>query len=189
MKIGINGFGRIGRLVFRALWDRADIEITHINEIAGDSNAAAHLLEFDSVHGRWGKDIKVKEEEIIIDGKKLAFTSFKNYLDVPWEKSSVDLILECTGKNKTPQDLNPYFDSLGVKKVIVACPVKGIFGGEQALNIVYGINHSLYKADKHKLITAASCTTNCLAPIVKVCLLYTSPSPRDKTVSRMPSSA
>ena len=76
--------------------------------------------------------------------------------------------MECTGKNKTPQDLNPYFDSLGVKKVIVACPVKGIVGSEQVLNIVYGINHSLYKADKHKLITAASCTTNCLAPIVKV---------------------
>ena len=94
MKIGINGFGRIGRLVFKALWDRADIEITHINEIAGDSNAAAHLLEFDSVHGRWGKDISVKEEEIIIDGKKLTYTSFKNYLDVPWEKSSVDIILE-----------------------------------------------------------------------------------------------
>ena len=91
-----------------------------------------------------------------------------SYLDVPWNKSSVDLILECTGKNKTPQELNPYFDSLGVKKVIVACPVKGIVGSEQALNIVYGINHSLYKADKHKLITAASCTTNCLAPIVKV---------------------
>ena len=93
MKIGINGFGRIGRLVFRALWDRADIEITHINEIAGDSNAAAHLLEFDSVHGRWGKDINVKEEEIIIDKKKLTYTSFKNYLDVPWEKSSVDICL------------------------------------------------------------------------------------------------
>ena len=76
--------------------------------------------------------------------------------------------MECTGKNKTPQEWNPYFDSLGVKKVIVACPVKGIVGSEQALNIVYGINHSLYKADKHKLITAASCTTNCLAPIVKV---------------------
>ena len=114
MKIGINGFGRIGRLVFRALWDRADIEITHINEIAGDSNAAAHLLEFDSVHGRWVKDIKVKEEEIIIDGKKLAYTSFKNYLDVPWEKSSVDIILECTGKNKKADKLNPYFDSLGI---------------------------------------------------------------------------
>ena len=82
MKIGINGFGRIGRLVFRALWDRADIEITHINEIAGDSNAPAHLLEFDSVHGRWGKDIEVKEEEIIIDGKKLTYTSFKNYLPI-----------------------------------------------------------------------------------------------------------
>ena len=102
MKIGINGFGRIGRLVFRALWDRADIEITHLNEIAGDSNAAAHLLEFDSVHGRWVKDIKVKEKEIIIDGKKLAYTSFKNYLDVPWEKSSVDICLLYT--SPSPRD-------------------------------------------------------------------------------------
>ena len=168
MKIGINGFGRIGRLVFRALWDRADIEITHINEIAGDSNAAAHLLEFDSVHGRWGKDIEVKEEEIIIGGKKLAYTSLKNYLDVPWEKSSVDIILECTGKNKKPDKLNPYFDSLGMKRVIVACPVKGVVAEAESLNIVYGINQSLYDPSKHKLVTAASCTTNCLAPIVKV---------------------
>ena len=168
MKIGINGFGRIGRLALRILWQRKDIEITHINETGGDSSAASHLLEFDSVHGRWNKNIISNEDEIIIEGKKISFTSKENYLDVPWDKSSVDLILECTGKNKTPQDLNPYFNSLGVKKVIVACPVKGIFGGEQALNIVYWINHSLYKADKHKLITAASCTTNCLAPIVKV---------------------
>ncbi len=168
MKIGINGFGRIGRLTLRILWQRKDIEITHINETGGDSSAASHLLEFDSVHGRWNKNIISNEDEIIIEGEKISFTSKEKYLDVPWDKSSVDLILECTGKNNTPQDLNPYFDSLGVKKVIVACPVKGIFGGEQALNIVYGINHSLYKADKHKLITAASCTTNCLAPIVKV---------------------
>ena len=168
MKIGINGFGRIGRLVLRILWERKDIEITHINEIGGNSLTASHLLEFDSVHGRWNKNIISNDKEIIIEGKKISFTSTKNYLDVPWDKSSVDLILECSGKNKTPKDLNPYFDSLGVKKVIVACPVKGIVGGEQALNIVYGINHSIYKADKHKLITAASCTTNCLAPIVKV---------------------
>ena len=168
MKIGLNGFGRIGRLAFRILWQRKDIEITHINETCGDSLAASHLLEFDSVHGRWNKNIISKKEEIIIEGKKISFTSMKDYLDVPWDKSSVDLILECTGKNKSPKDLNPYFDSLGIKKVIVACTVKGIVGGEQALNIVYGINQSLYKADKHKLITAASCTTNCLAPIVKV---------------------
>ena len=168
MKIGINGFGRIGRLALRILWQRKDIEITLINETGGDSLAASHLLEFDSVHGRWNKNIISNKDEIIIEGKKISFTSKKDYLDVPWDKSSVDLILECTGKNKTPQDLNPYFDSLGVKKVIVACPVKGTVGSEQALNIVYGINHSLYKADKHKLITAASCTTNCLAPIVKV---------------------
>ena len=95
----------------------------------------------------------------MIEGKKISFTSTKNYLDVPWNKSSVDHVLECTGKNKSPEELNPYFDHLGIKKVIVACPVKGIVGGEQALNIVYGINQALYKADKHKLITAASCTT------------------------------
>jgi len=168
MKIGINGFGRIGRLVLRILWQRKDIEITHINETGGDSLAASHLLEFDSVHGRWNKNIISKKDEIIIEGKKISFTSKKNYLDVPWGKSAVDIILECTGKNKTPQDLNPYFDSLGVKRVIVACPVKGIVAEAESLNIVYGINQSLYDPSKHKLVTAASCTTNCLAPIVKV---------------------
>ena len=101
MKIGINGFGRIGRLVLRILWQRKDIEITHINETGGDSLAASHLLEFDSVHGRWNKNIISKKDEIIIEGKIISFTSKKDYLDVPWDKSSIDLILECTGKNKT----------------------------------------------------------------------------------------
>ncbi len=168
MKIGINGFGRIGRLVLRILWERKDIEITHINEISGDSLTASHLLEFDSVHGRWNKNITSNDNEIIIEGKKISFTSTKNYLDVPWNKSSVDLVLECTGKNKKPEKLNPYFDSLGMKRVIVACPVKGIVAEAESLNIVYGINQSLYDPSKHKLVTAASCTTNCLAPIVKV---------------------
>ena len=115
MKIGINGFGRIGRLVLRILWERKDIEITHINEINGDSLTASHLLEFDSVHGRWNKNIASNDNEIIIEDKKISFTSIKNYLDVPWNKSSVDLVLECTGKNKAPKELNPYFDSLGIK--------------------------------------------------------------------------
>ena len=168
MKIGINGFGRIGRLVLRILWERKDIEITHINEISGDSLTASHLLEFDSVHGRWNKNITSNDNEIIIEGKKISFTSTKNYLDVPWNKSSVDLVLECTGKNKKPDKLNPYFDTLGMKRVIVACPVKGIVAEAESLNIVYGINQSLYDPSKHKLVTAASCTTNCLAPIVKV---------------------
>ncbi len=143
MKIGINGFGRIGRLVLRILWERKDIEITHINEISGDSLTASHLLEFDSVHGRWNKNITSNDNEIIIEGKKISFTSTKNYLDVPWNKSSVDLVLECTGKNKKPEKLNPYFDSLGMKRVIVACPVKGIVAEAESLNIVYGINQSL----------------------------------------------
>tara|TARA_B100000902_G_C26542948_1_gene543373 strand:- start:16 stop:402 length:387 start_codon:yes stop_codon:yes gene_type:complete len=120
MKIGINGFGRIGRLVLRILWERKDIEITHINEISGNSLIASHLLEFDSVHGRWNKNITSNDNEIIIEGKKISSTSIKNYLDVPWNKSSVDLVLECTGKNKAPEELNSYFDSLGIKNVIVA---------------------------------------------------------------------
>ena len=97
MKIGINGFGRIGRLVLRILWERKDIEITHINELSGDSLTASHLLEFDSIHGRWNKNITSNDNEIIIEDKKISFSSKKNYLDVPWNKSSVDLVLECTG--------------------------------------------------------------------------------------------
>lgn len=168
MNIGINGFGRIGRLVLRALWDRPNINITHINEIAGDSDAAAHLLEFDSVHGKWNKHITSTKNELIIDDSKINYSSCDNYLDVSWNLSSVDIIIDCTGKHKTPEKLNAYIDNLNMKRVIVGCPVKGIIAGEESLNIVYGINHLLYNPNKHKVVTAASCTTNCLAPVVKV---------------------
>ena len=161
VKIAINGFGRIGRLVLRAAWPH--LEFVHINEIQGGTAAAAHLLKFDSVHGRWGLDVTaVSDDLIVIDGKPVSFSSFAAPGDVPWDKLGVDMVLECSGQFRTPERLAPYFER-GVQKVIVAAPVK-----QGALNIVYGINDHLYKPDEHHLLTAASCTTNCLAPVVKV---------------------
>ncbi len=161
-RIGINGFGRIGRLAFRAAWGREDISIVHINELKGGAHTAAHLLEFDSVHGKWSKQIEASANGLTVEGQKIAFTDSANPGDVPWEESSVDLVLECSGKMLTPETLDPYFKR-GVKKVVVAAPVK-----QGALNIVMGVNDHLYDPQVHNIITAASCTTNCLAPVVKV---------------------
>ena len=168
MRIGINGFGRIGRLVFRALWGRSHIELVHINDPAGDAPTAAHLLEFDSVHGRWDQHIDSDLKGIKIDGQFLSYSQESDPTNVPWEQAGVDFVLECSGKIKTPDLLNPYFDQCGIKRVVVACPVTGEVAGTEALNIVYGINHNLYDPKIHRLVTAASCTTNCLAPVVKV---------------------
>jgi glyceraldehyde 3-phosphate dehydrogenase len=168
MKIGINGFGRIGRLVFRALWGRAGIELVHVNDPAGDAAAAAHLLEFDSVHGRWAQEVEVGGTGFLVAGQSVDYSQHKDPTAVPWHGAGVELVLECSGKIKTPETLEPYFSLSGLKRVIVACPVKGVIAGEEALNIVYGINHHLYEPQRHRLLTAASCTTNCLAPVVKV---------------------
>ena len=162
IRIGINGFGRMGRLALRAAWGWPDVEFVHINETKGGPEVAAHLLEFDSVHGRWPHTMKWDSDSISIDGKRLGFTDRAAPGDVPWRDRGVDLVLECSGKFRTPALLAPYFDG-GVKKVIVAAPVK-----EGALNLVVGVNDNLYEPDKHHLLTAASCTTNCLAPVVKV---------------------
>ena len=168
MRIGINGFGRIGRLVFRALWGRPGIELVHVNDPAGDAAAGAYLLEFDSVHGRWNQEITVDRDGFSVDGQPLSWSQHSQPTDVPWRELGVEMVLEASGKFKTPETLNPYFEEAGLKRVVVACPVKGVVAGQEALNIVYGINHDLYQADKHQLVTAASCTTNCLAPVVKV---------------------
>jgi len=162
VRVGINGFGRMGRLGFRAGWDNPAYEIVHINEIAGDSAAMAHLLEFDSVHGRWGREPSHDELNILLDNKKISYSSKKNPADIDWAGMGIDLVIECTGKFKTEADLQCYFDQ-GVKKVLVSAPVP-----DPAINIVYGINHNQYDDRKHNIITAASCTTNCLAPVVKV---------------------
>ena len=168
MRVGINGFGRIGRLVFRALWGRADIELVHINERAGDAATAAHLLEFDSVHGRWNKAVAASGGGLQVESQAISYSQASDPAAVPWQELGVELVLECSGKIKTPEALEPYITDLGVERVIVACPVKGMVAGEEVLNIVYGINHGLVDPARHRVITAASCTTNCLAPVVQV---------------------
>jgi glyceraldehyde 3-phosphate dehydrogenase len=168
MKIGINGFGRIGRLVFRALWGRPGIALVHVNDPAGDAAAAAHLLEFDSVHGRWPQAVQADADGFLVADQPVSYSRHKDPTAVPWLDAGVDLVLECSGRIKTPETLDPYFSAAGLKRVIVACPVKGEVAGEEALNVVFGINHALYDPSRHRLLTAASCTTNCLAPVVKV---------------------
>ncbi|BAN00996.1 ArsJ-associated glyceraldehyde-3-phosphate dehydrogenase [Ilumatobacter coccineus] len=162
-RIGINGFGRIGRLVVRGLRQYDDLELVHVNELSGDASVAAHLLDFDTVHGRFGGDISSTDDTITIDGHEVAYSSHDAPGDVPWNASDVDIVLECTGAFKTTEKLEPYFDR-GVRKVIVAAPVKS----DGVLNIVMGCNDDLYDPAIHHVVTAASCTTNCLAPVVKV---------------------
>ena len=162
IRVGINGFGRMGRLALRAGWGRPDLEFVHINEVAGGPETGAHLLTFDSVHGRWNRQVEAVDGQIVIDGNAVPFSANPKPADVPWADRNVDIVLECSGKFRTTETLDPYFAS-GVKKVIVAAPVKS-----GALNIVMGVNDHLYDPEKHRLLTAASCTTNCLAPVVKV---------------------
>jgi len=162
VRIGINGLGRMGRLGFRAGWENPAYEIVHLNEIAGDSTAMAHLLEFDSVHGRWHRALSHEDDAIIVDGKRVSFSRQAKPGDIDWAGMGIDLVIECTGKFKTESALECYFDQ-GVKKVLVSAPVP-----DPAVNIVYGINQQEYDPGKHRIITAASCTTNCLAPVVKV---------------------
>lgn len=162
IRIGINGFGRMGRLALRAAWDWPEFEIIQINEIKGGVECAAHLLEFDSIHGRWEKDISFKNSSLFINNQKILFTEHDSPEKIVWAESGVDIVIEATGQFRTPELLQAYFDA-GIKKVIVAAPVK-----EGALNIVMGVNDQLYDPDQHNLLTAASCTTNCLAPVIKV---------------------
>jgi glyceraldehyde 3-phosphate dehydrogenase len=169
MRIGINGFGRIGRLVFRALWGRPGIELVHINDPAGDAAAAAHLLVFDSVHGRWDRPVVGSGAEgFSVEGVAVAWSRHADPVEVPWRAADVEMVLECSGRFKRPETLEPYFSAAGLDRVIVACPVKGEVAGAEALNVVVGINHQAFDPLRHRLLTAASCTTNCLAPVVQV---------------------
>ncbi len=163
IRVGINGFGRMGRLALRADWGAKGLDFVHINETKGGAATAAHLLEFDSIHARWPRAITSTEDNLIIDGKLLGYSEHKSPGEVPWRAAGVDIVLECSGKFRTRALLDPYY-AAGVRKVIVAAPVKEA----SALNIVMGVNDDLYDPAKHALITAASCTTNCLAPVVKV---------------------
>ena len=162
-RIGINGFGRIGRLALRAAWGRPDLEFVHVNELNGDAATAAHLLTFDSVHGRWPHDVRGSGHELEIDGEGIAYSAFATPGEVDWDAHGVDVVLECSGRFRTHGKLEPYF-ARGVAKVLVAAPVKD----DRAVNIVVGVNDDAYDPERHDIVTAASCTTNCLAPVVKV---------------------
>jgi glyceraldehyde 3-phosphate dehydrogenase len=161
-RIGINGFGRMGRLALRAGWGSPGLEFAHVNEIAGDAATASHLLTFDSVHGRFGHDVAGAGALLEIDGTPLTYGSLAAPGEVPWEEHGVEVVLECTGRFRTREQLDAHFGR-GVRTVIVAAPVR-----EGALNIVVGVNDDRYDPGVHDIITAASCTTNCLAPVVKV---------------------
>jgi glyceraldehyde 3-phosphate dehydrogenase len=162
-RIAINGFGRMGRLALRAAWAWPELDFVHINELHGDAATGAHLLTFDSVHGRWDGDAHGAGNQLTVDGTTIGYSSAAAPADVAWDELGVDVVLECTGRFRTPETLAPYFDR-GVRKVVVAAPVKD----DRALNIVLGVNDGLYDPGRHDIVTAASCTTNCLAPVVKV---------------------
>lgn len=166
LRIGINGFGRIGRLALRSLWAEVEagaVELIRINDPGGDAATFAHLLEFDSVHGHWspGKGITASSDEIVLDGNSVAFSANTMITDSDW--SGCDVVIECSGKIKTTEKLQAYLDQ-GVARVVVSAPIKEA----SVLNVVVGVNDHLYDPAQHKIVTAASCTTNCLAPVVKV---------------------
>jgi glyceraldehyde 3-phosphate dehydrogenase len=161
IKLGINGFGRIGRLALRASFDWPEFEFVQINDPAGDAATFAHLLNFDSVHGRWNHQAEAQGNTVVIQGQRIAVTHNKAINDTDW--SGCDVVIECSGKMKSSAQLQAYLDQ-GVKRVVVSAPVKEA----GVLNVVMGVNHHLFNAVTHKIVTAASCTTNCLAPVVKV---------------------
>ncbi|MCX7683978.1 MAG: ArsJ-associated glyceraldehyde-3-phosphate dehydrogenase [Acetobacteraceae bacterium] len=175
MRVGINGMGRIGRLALRAAFGGAErpaedpragnrLEVVHLNELKGGAAATAHLLEFDSVQGRWRAGIGAEGKDAIrIGNRRLSFSEHASPGDIPWGDLGVDVVLECTGKFLTPETIRGHLDR-GAKRVIVAAPVKD----PSVLNVVVGVNEHLYDPARHPIVTAASCTTNCLAPVVKV---------------------
>ena len=163
IKVGINGFGRMGRLALRASYDWPEVEFVQINDPAGDAATLAHLLEFDSVHGRWQHETSSDDNNILINGHHIKCTRNSDIAETDW--SGCDLVIEASGKMKTKALLQAYLDQ-GVKRVVVTAPVKE----EGVLNVVMGVNDDLYDPATHQLVTAASCTTNCLAPVVKVLL-------------------
>jgi glyceraldehyde 3-phosphate dehydrogenase len=162
-RVGINGFGRMGRLALRAAWGWPELTFAHINELHGDGATAAHLLTFDSVHGRWPHAVEGAAAELTVDGAAISFGQTAEPGAVRWDEHGVEVVLECTGRFRTIDSLMPYFER-GVRKVVVAAPVKDA----RALNLVVGVNDDRYEPDVHDIVTAASCTTNCLAPVVKV---------------------
>ncbi len=163
LRIGINGFGRMGRLAARVALDRDLGEIVHVNEIKGDAALAAHLLCFDSIHGRWSRTAEADGDALAIEGRRVGYSAHTEPAAVPWAEAGCDVVIEATGRFRSIETLQPYLDG-GVPRVVVAAPVKQ----EPALDIIMGVNDHLFDPARHRIVTATSCTTNCLAPVVKV---------------------
>lgn len=161
IKVGINGFGRMGRLILRASWHWPELEFIHINEPAGDAETLTHLLNYDSVHGIWGHQAQNYDDFISINNQKITVTNNSKIEETDWSKC--DVVVDASGVMKSKAKLQPYL-AQGVKRILVTAPVKE----DGVLNVVMGVNHHLFEADQHPIVTAASCTTNCLAPVVKV---------------------
>ncbi|MBD9434615.1 ArsJ-associated glyceraldehyde-3-phosphate dehydrogenase [Pseudoxanthomonas sp. PXM03] len=161
IRVGINGFGRMGRLTLRAAWDNPGLQFVQINDPAGDAATLAHLLEFDSIHGRWDREIHADGEALVINGKRIPVTRNKDIAATDW--SGCDVVIESSGKFRKPDVLQPYLDQ-GVKRVVVTAPVKS----PGVLDVVVGVNHHRFDPALHRIVSAASCTTNCFAPVVKV---------------------
>lgn len=161
IRIGINGFGRMGRLTLRAAWDNPDFQFVRINDPAGDAATFAHLLNFDSVHGRWDREIRADADALVIEGRRIPVARNKDIAATDW--SGCDVVIESSGKFRKPDVLQPYLDQ-GVKRVVVTAPVKS----PGVLDVVVGVNHHRFDPAQHRIVSAASCTTNCFAPVVKV---------------------
>jgi glyceraldehyde 3-phosphate dehydrogenase len=159
LRVGINGFGRIGRIAFRAGFDR--VEIVGINNSSGSPDEHAHLLKYDSTHGIYDKSVSGDENSITVDGKRIPFSFERDPSKIPWKQWGADLILECTGAFKDSAENQGHL-AAGAKKVIVSSPAK------VDLTVVYGVNHKKYDPTKHNVVSNASCTTNCLVPVAKV---------------------
>ncbi|MBX2880978.1 MAG: ArsJ-associated glyceraldehyde-3-phosphate dehydrogenase [Granulosicoccus sp.] len=163
-RIAVNGLGRMGKLVLRDLAAHGGLDsVVLLNDAVGTAEQHAHLLEFDSVHGRWSAAIQAGEDSVIVDGIAMTVERQESIDALPLKSMNIDLVIDCTGAYRTPETLEPYFRA-GVERVLVACPVKD----PVAANLVYGVNHHSYDPASHKIVTAASCTTNCLAPVIKV---------------------
>ena len=160
VNLAINGIGRIGKLVLKLLISK-NFNVKYLNELNGNTNSLIHSIEFDSIHGKWQTNIEEGKDEIKIDGKSIKVTFVENINDLNLD--DIDIMIDCTGVYKSSSKLQKYFDK-GVKKVIVSSPINE----NNIVNIAYGVNHNIYKPKEHNIITGASCTTNCIAPIIKV---------------------
>lgn len=161
IKVGINGFGRIGRNIFRAAMGESDIDIVSVNDIT-DSECLAHLLKYDSTLGNLDAEVSCTENSLIVDGKEIKVTSERDPADLPWGDLGVEVVVESTGLFRDRDSASKHLTA-GAKKVVISAPAKG-----EDITIVLGVNHDKYDKDKHNIISNASCTTNCLAPVAKV---------------------